>query len=53
VIPYSSLARPDGDLVMADGDGEMVIIKALEIKIPFLAVFRHLSVVFPVALNKH
>jgi len=27
--------------------------KALEIKIPFVAVFRNLSVVFPVTLNKY
>jgi len=30
-----------------------VIYKALEIKIPFLAVFRYLSVVFPVKLNTY
>jgi len=29
----------------------MVIYKALEILIPFLEVFRMLSVVFPIALN--
>jgi len=31
----------------------MVINKALEIKIPFLAVFRNLLVVFPMALNNY
>jgi len=31
----------------------MEINKALEIKIPFLVVFRNLSAVFPVALNDY